>query len=210
VNNAGINLRGWDAAGFEEIMRTNLDGALDLTLALLPHLAQGARVVMVASGAWAGGTGRSAGVRECVRDVWFPPRSMWAWLCGRASEHACVGGDVCMRTSARWKNAGALLRLGSGIGDAGAPLAAPHALDNPFPPAAAARLGLGKLGLLTPDYAEPIKASATLDELRAAAHKFIPDSPQPQHNKMSPQYSITKAAMIRRARCSRAAVGGML
>jgi NAD(P)-dependent dehydrogenase (short-subunit alcohol dehydrogenase family) len=52
VNNAGITqLGGWSPDTHASILRTNLDGALDLTLALLPQLAQGARVVMVSSGA---------------------------------------------------------------------------------------------------------------------------------------------------------------
>lgn len=108
INNAGIFLSGWEEAPYRATQRVNLDGAIDITLGLLPHLADGARVVMVAS-------------------------------------------------------------------------------------------GLGKLCMLTDDYAAPIKAAATLDELRAAAHGFKKDSPLPGHNAMSPSYSVSKAALIRAA-----------
>jgi NAD(P)-dependent dehydrogenase (short-subunit alcohol dehydrogenase family) len=49
INNAGVVVADISAADHEATLKTNLDGAIDITLALLPHLAQGARVVQVAS-----------------------------------------------------------------------------------------------------------------------------------------------------------------
>jgi short-subunit dehydrogenase involved in D-alanine esterification of teichoic acids len=49
INNAGIVGDGTSPANHEAILKTNVDGAIDITLALLPHLAPGARVVQVAS-----------------------------------------------------------------------------------------------------------------------------------------------------------------
>jgi NAD(P)-dependent dehydrogenase (short-subunit alcohol dehydrogenase family) len=50
VNNAGIFIDSFDAPSHAATVATNTDGPVDVTLALLPHLARGARVVMVASG----------------------------------------------------------------------------------------------------------------------------------------------------------------
>jgi NAD(P)-dependent dehydrogenase (short-subunit alcohol dehydrogenase family) len=44
-----MTVDGISAADHEATLKTNLDGAIDITLALLLHLAQGARVVQVAS-----------------------------------------------------------------------------------------------------------------------------------------------------------------
>ncbi|KAI8463641.1 MAG: hypothetical protein J3K34DRAFT_443196 [Monoraphidium minutum] len=57
--------------------------------------------------------------------------------------------------------------------------------------------GLGKLSYLTPDYAGAITAAETLEELSAAARRYDPASPMPQHNASSPDYSVSKAALNR-------------
>lgn len=56
---------------------------------------------------------------------------------------------------------------------------------------------LGQLSNLTPDYAGPITAAKSLEELRAAAARFDPASPMPSHNTFSPDYSVSKAALNR-------------
>lgn len=106
VNNAGIAIWGkFDAGPHELTTLTNVDGPIDLTLALLPHMAPGGRVVMVSS-------------------------------------------------------------------------------------------ALGALGCLTPDYAEPISSAATLGEVKAAAHRFDPDSPLAKAS-FAPSYCVSKAALNR-------------
>jgi NAD(P)-dependent dehydrogenase (short-subunit alcohol dehydrogenase family) len=49
VNNAAVLFKTWDADAWNTTMATNFKGALDLTLALAPHLAPGALVTMVSS-----------------------------------------------------------------------------------------------------------------------------------------------------------------
>lgn len=50
VNNAGISMRGFDANVAKTTLGVNFFGPLHLTRALLPHLREGGRVVMVSSG----------------------------------------------------------------------------------------------------------------------------------------------------------------
>jgi NAD(P)-dependent dehydrogenase (short-subunit alcohol dehydrogenase family) len=50
INNAGVSLRGFDAAVAARTLEVNHFGAARMTDALLPGLAAGARVVMVSSG----------------------------------------------------------------------------------------------------------------------------------------------------------------
>eukprot|EP00898_Chlorokybus_atmophyticus_P003199 jgi/Chlat1/3880/Chrsp26S04168 len=50
VNNAGIFLDGWDQNTWDESMRTNYHGTMNLTMQLLPHLSDGARIINVTSG----------------------------------------------------------------------------------------------------------------------------------------------------------------
>ncbi|KAI8466759.1 MAG: hypothetical protein J3K34DRAFT_524310 [Monoraphidium minutum] len=103
VNNAGIYLGPWDAPSHASVISTNVDGAVGVALALLPSLADGGRVVNVAS-------------------------------------------------------------------------------------------GLGMLGMLTPDYADPIKAAPTLDAARAAAARFDAASPLPAANSMCTQIMASDPA----------------
>ncbi|KIZ00999.1 hypothetical protein MNEG_6964 [Monoraphidium neglectum] len=105
INNAGMTVDGISAADHEATLKTNLDGAIDITLALLLHLAQGARVVQVAS-------------------------------------------------------------------------------------------RRGMLSTVGPGYGERIKAAATLDEVRAAAHRFDPDH-LAQGPATGQSYAVSKAALIR-------------
>ncbi|KIZ07188.1 hypothetical protein MNEG_0762 [Monoraphidium neglectum] len=105
INNAGIVGDGTSPANHEAILKTNVDGAIDITLALLPHLAPGARVVQVAS-------------------------------------------------------------------------------------------QMGMLGMIGPAYAASIKGAATLDDVRAAAHRFDSDDLS-KGNPIAPSYSVSKAALIR-------------
>jgi hypothetical protein len=56
---------------------------------------------------------------------------------------------------------------------------------------------LGQLGALSPDYADPIRAAVTLDEVKAAARRFDPGSPLLKINPLTPSYSVSKAALIR-------------
>jgi NAD(P)-dependent dehydrogenase (short-subunit alcohol dehydrogenase family) len=58
VNNAGVYFKTYDADSHARTLNTNLDGAVGVALALLPHLAHGARIVNVSSGARAHATGR--------------------------------------------------------------------------------------------------------------------------------------------------------
>lgn len=106
VNNAGVYFKTYDADSHARTLNTNLDGAVGVALALLPHLAHGARIVNVSS-------------------------------------------------------------------------------------------GLGKLGMLSPDYAGPITAAGTLEEVKKAAHFFDPASALTTVNQMAPSYSVSKAALNR-------------
>ncbi|KIZ00998.1 Short-chain dehydrogenase/reductase 2 [Monoraphidium neglectum] len=110
INNAGVVVADISAADHEATLKTNLDGAIDITLALLPHLAQGARVVQVAS-------------------------------------------------------------------------------------------QMGMLGMVGPGYRESIKAAATLDDVRAAAHRFDAEDLAQSHP-IGPSYAVSKAALISHARSS--------
>lgn len=50
INNAGVALDGFDADVVRRTLAVNTFGAMDLTDALLPTMAPGARIVMVSSG----------------------------------------------------------------------------------------------------------------------------------------------------------------
>lgn len=52
INNAGILHREWDKAILDSTIKTNYDGPVNITYQLLPHLAQGALVIMVSSRKW--------------------------------------------------------------------------------------------------------------------------------------------------------------
>eukprot|EP00877_Chromochloris_zofingiensis_P012949 jgi/Chrzof1/7908/Cz02g40230.t1 len=105
INNAGILHREWDKAILDSTIKTNYDGPVNITYQLLPHLAQGALVIMVSS-------------------------------------------------------------------------------------------QLGQYTNLTSDYANPIKAATTLDQIRAAG-VFQAGSPQPQQNSYSPSYNVSKCMLNR-------------
>lgn len=75
VNNAGIALEGFDASVVRRTLATNVEGALDVTEALAPHLSRGARVVMVSSG-----LGVLEGLSPTIRARFDPPESRDAVL----------------------------------------------------------------------------------------------------------------------------------
>lgn len=75
VNNAGIALDGFDANVVRRTLATNVQGPLDVTDALTPHLRQGARIVMVSSG-----LGVLEGLAPSARARFDPPKSRDAIL----------------------------------------------------------------------------------------------------------------------------------
>jgi hypothetical protein len=58
--------------------------------------------------------------------------------------------------------------------------------------------------MLSPDYAGPITAAGTLEEVKKAAHFFDPASALTTVNQMAPSYSVSKAALNR---CAHARAG---
>jgi NAD(P)-dependent dehydrogenase (short-subunit alcohol dehydrogenase family) len=148
---------------------TNADGAVAVARALAPHLARGARIVNVSS--------CECGARACS-SLTGPPRVPLS----------------CPAPAPRGR---------------GARPRAPHVASRPFsgtPPThhtSASPLplhpALGKLGMLTPDYAGPISSATTLEELSAAARRFDAASPLAGRGAIAPSYSVSKAALNRRA-----------
>jgi hypothetical protein len=55
---------------------------------------------------------------------------------------------------------------------------------------------MGMLGMVGPGYRESIKAAATLDDVRAAAHRFDAEDLAQSHP-IGPSYAVSKAALIR-------------
>lgn len=85
VNNAGVALDGFDAEVVRRTLAANFEGPMRVTDALAPHLARGARVVMVSSG-----LGELEGLAPAIRARFDPPRDRESLVLAVADFEAAV------------------------------------------------------------------------------------------------------------------------